>query len=73
MLYYQVAFDSDITKELYNCTKRTLLIGGELYTAKELERIKSQNYHNYNANDFKQIECNKNKTAFVFGKRIELK
>lgn len=73
MIYYKVSFNDNITKELYNATRRGLLIGGELLTPKELQRIQAQHYYNYNANDFQKIECSKQKTAFVFGKRIELK
>ncbi len=73
MIYYKVSFGNNITKELRNATKRELLIGGELLTLKELQRIQAQNYYNYNDNDFQKIECSKQKTAFIFGKRIELK
>ena len=73
MVYYKVSFDNNITKELRNATKRELLIGGELLTLKELQRIQAQNYYNYNNNDFQKIEYSKQKTAFIFGKRIEIK
>lgn len=73
MVYYKVNIGNNITKEIYNKFKRMILINGELYTTKELQNIKNQNYYNYNDKDFIKIECNKNKTAFLFGKRIELK
>lgn len=73
MVYYKVNINNNITKEIYNKFKRMILINRELYTTKELQNIKNQNYYNYNDKDFIKIECNKNKTAFLFGKRIELK
>ena len=73
MVYYKVNINNNITKEIYNKFKRMILINGELYTTKELQNIKNQNYYNYNDKDFIKIKCSKNKTAFLFGKRIELK
>lgn len=73
MVYYKVNIGNNTTKEIYNKFKRMILINGELYTTKELQNIKNQNYYNYNDKDFIKIECSKNKTAFLFGKRIELK
>lgn len=71
MKYYQVTLNND-TKELFNKYKRYTIINDELYTQKELEKIKQNNYWNFETKDFKEIQWNKQKTVFVFGKRVKI-
>lgn len=71
MIYYQVNLKGFFdTKELRTACDKHLLIDGELYTAKELDKIKF--YPNFDTNDFQKIVWNKNKTIWFFGKRIKI-
>lgn len=72
MIYYQVVLNNFYdTKSLFNTYQRETLINGELYTPKEYEKIKQKDYWNFEEKDFTKIQCNKNNTVFVFGKRIK--
>lgn len=74
MIYYQVTLkDGNTTKALFSKYKRMILVDKELFTTRELNQIKQQNYCNYTDDDFTKIEWNKQKTFFMFGVRHQSK
>ena len=57
-------------KKLYSQHNYYTLVANELYTLKELQKLKKA--YKINNNDYTIIDVPKNKTSFVFGARFEL-
>lgn len=70
MQYLKVKKDKRLYDE--NMAKFHLMIKDELLTLKEFYNLKKM-YYNISCEDIEPIELNKNRTAFFFGARIELK
>ena len=57
-------------KELYSQRNHYTLVANELYTLKELQKLKRA--YKINNDDYTIIDVPKNKTGFIFGARFEL-
>ena len=75
MIFYKVkpAFDNWRYSKNFD-----ILIGNELYTEKELEKLKQKYFHCYSTvynfdKIFDKVEIKKNKTHWFFGARFENK
>ena len=73
MIFYQVNLkNKKQTKTIYNNKKNEILVNKELLTNAELQKIKNKKYYNFDENDFKKIEHNKQKTYWLFGARFAI-
>ena len=72
MTYYKVKQDCDQLPISANGVYIGFLIGGELYTQKEIDKMidRRVNWNTYQL-CFDKIELPKKQTVFVFGKRIQ--
>lgn len=67
MLYYQVKAESDQTR--INPNKTDILIGGELYTTKQVMKMKLTGV--FISTHFKKVEISSRNTHYTFGARFK--